>query len=264
MATHVVDQSAAVRSRPVAAARSTFYVWMAGAITVIAIGSFIPTYWAQLPAGTFVGTPLVHLHAAVFTAWPLFLLSQATLVARGQIRHHKTWGMAGISLATMVVLIGMSTAIGSMHSRVVQGYAESGRAFAIIPISSIVMFSGFVIAAIACVTRPEWHKRWMLLASIALLQAPLARIVFLAKTGGGAGLRPGLGAPAPVSGPWLAAVLMDLLIVAAIAYDWRRRGKPHPAWLIGGAAIVLIQLLRVPLSTSSAWQTFAAALEGFA
>ena len=264
MATQVVDQASAVQTRSASVARSTFYVWMAGAITLIAIGGFIPTYWAQLPAGTFVGTPQVHLHAAVFTAWPLMLFSQATLVARGHVRSHRTWGLAGISLATMIVLVGMSTAIAAMHERVLQGHAEAGRAFAIIPISSIILFAGFFIAAISSITRPEWHKRWMLLASISLLQAPLARVVFLVKTGGGDGLRPGLLPPPPVSGPWLAAVMMDLLIVAAIAYDWRRNGKPHPAWLIGGGVVVLVHILRVPISTSSAWQSLAAGLEAFA
>lgn len=264
MATQRVDRPVTDRARSAKGTRGYFYVAMAAAISVIAIGSFIPTYWAQLPAGTFVGTPLVHLHAALFTAWPLFLMSQAMLVSRGRVRNHRAWGMAGISLATMLLLVGLSTAIASMHVRVLQGHVASGRAFSIIPISQIMLFAGFFIAAIASVTRPEWHKRWILLASICLLAAPIARLVFLARVGLGDGLRPGLLPPAPVGATWPGAILMDLLVVAAIVHDWRRRGQPHPAWLIGGAVIVLVQVARVPFSTSSAWQSLAAALDAFA
>lgn len=264
MATAHSATTPASRQTARAAEPGLFYVAMAAAIAVIAIGSFVPTYWVQLPAGTFVGTPLVHLHAVAFTAWPLLLLSQTLIAARGNIRNHRAWGLVGISLATILLLLGLSTAIGSMHARIAEGFGPAGRAFAIVPISSMLLFTGFFIAAIANINRAEWHKRWILLASIALLQAPLARVVFLLATGGGPGLRPGMNPPLPVSGTWIAAAMMDLLVVAGIAYDWKSRGRPHPAWLIGGAIILAVQFARVPLSTSSVWQSFAEMLDVFA
>jgi hypothetical protein len=50
--------------------------------------------------------------------------------------------------------------------------------------------------------------------------------------------------------PGLAA---NLLIVAAMIHDRRTRGRIHPAYWYGGAIVLAVQLLRMPLSTTSAW-----------
>jgi hypothetical protein len=47
------------------------------------------------------------------------------------------------------------------------------------------------------------------------------------------------------------------LIVAAIVYDWRTRGRPHPAYWIAGGAWLAIQLLRIPFSKTPAWHAMA-------
>ncbi len=246
-----------------AAERSLYFVWVSTTICLIAIGGFIPTYWLQLPAGTFIGPRLIHIHAAVFTAWPLLLLSQSILASRGRLRNHRAWGMAGISLGTMLVMLGIATAIGSLQSQLGKGYDQNARTFIIVPLSSMVMFAGFFAAAIASVNRPEWHKRWMLLTTLSMMQAVIARFVFVSKTGGGPGLRPGLALPQPGVGISMSLMLADILLVAVILVDWRRCRRLHPAWLIGFAAIVAIQLGRIPLSASPAWQSFAASLAQF-
>jgi hypothetical protein len=65
-------------------------------------------------------------------------------------------------------------------------------------VSAITLFAGFFAAAIANIQRPEAHKRLMLLATISLLQAAMGRVFFVLATGGGPGLRPGLGQPPPL------------------------------------------------------------------
>src|SRR5215471_19278470 len=85
-------------------ARRTFYVWMAAACAVIAFGGFAPTYWLQLTAGTFVGPPLLHFHGALFFGWTVLLMSQTALAATGQLDHHRAWGLAGIGLASAMVV----------------------------------------------------------------------------------------------------------------------------------------------------------------
>ena len=37
------------------------------------------------------------------------------------------------------------------------------------------------------------------------------------------------------------------------ALDWRMRGKLHRAYLIGGATVVAVQVLRIPIAGSDAW-----------
>ena len=241
-----------------------FYVWMAAVCLLVAFGGFAPTYWLQLPAGTFVGPPLLHLHGALFSAWTVFLVWQATLAARGQLRRHRAWGLLGISLATAMVIIGIITAVNSLQHGLAAGYGDRSRAFTIVPLSAIGMFVGFFIAAIANVSRPEAHKRLMLLATISLLGAAMARVFLLLMVGGGPGMRPGLGPPPPMFVAFLPSLLLELFIVAGIVYDWRTRGRPHPAWLVGAVVMTAVIILRVPLSNTSAWLAFADFLAHFA
>jgi hypothetical protein len=234
-----------------------FYVWMAAACVAIAFGGFAGTYWLQVPAGTFVGAPIVHVHGLLFSAWTLFLLSQTWLAANDRLEHHRASGLAGISLATAMLFVGLATAINSAVTNGAGGHEVAAKAFMIVPVSGIVLFAGLVAAAIANITRPEWHKRLMLVATVGILQAAMARVFFMIKTGGGPGLRPGIGAPQPVEitiGPGL---VVDLLILAGIAYDWRTRGKPHPAYLIAGGLTLAVQLARLPLSSTPQWQALA-------
>ncbi len=242
----------------------TFHLWMAGIFVLIAFSGFAETYWMQLPAGTFTGKPLLHLHGVLFSAWTLFYLSQTWLIASGRTLHHRAWGVAGVSLATAMVFVGLATGIASMNKSIAEGYAETAKAFAIVPITAAFLFAILIAWAVVAVKTPETHKRLMMLATIAILQAPLGRFFFLTLGGGGGpGSRPGMGPPAPVTttvGPGLVAAL---LIVAAVVYDWRKRGKPHPVTVWVGAAIVAVELLRVPLSATPQWRAIATGFSAF-
>jgi len=239
---------------------SHFYVWMAAACALVAFGGFAPTYWLQLPAGTFVGPPLLHVHGALFSAWTLLLLSQTLLATSGRLDHHRAWGLAGISLATAMVVIGLAAAILTLNAGLAAGYGDSSRAFLILPVSAIGLFAGFFIAAIANIQRPEAHKRLVLLATISLLQAAMGRVFFILITGGGPGLRPGLGPPPPLAIGLVPSLITEVLIVAGVIYDWRTRGRPHAVWLIGAAVITAVILLRGPLSGTHSWLAFADSL----
>src|SRR3982750_1096354 len=179
---------AAPQARPLV---SKFYVTMGAVFVAIAFGGFFETYWFQIARGTFTGSPLLHLHGLLFSLWTLFFLSQALLVANRNLKSHRAWGLFGISLATAMLFTGLMVAVGGLHDRLDAGYGDAARAFVIVPITNILLFAGLVAAAIVNLRRPEWHKRLMLVATAALLQAAVARFFFLAATGGGPGLRPG-------------------------------------------------------------------------
>ena len=119
------------------------------------------------------------------------------------------------------------------------GYGDASLSFSVLPVSTIALFAGFFIAAIVNIDRSEAHKRLILLATISLLQAAVARVFFLI-TGGGPGLRPGLGPPPPITIGLVPSLLVEVLILAGIIYDWRKRGRPHPVWLIGAAIMTAV------------------------
>lgn len=235
---------------------SKFYITMAAIFAAIAFGGFAGTYWLQLPYGTFTGSPMLHLHGLMFSLWTLFFLSQALLVANRQLKRHRAWGLLGISLATAMVFTGLAVAIQGLHGRLDAGYGDAARAFTIVPITAVLMFGGFVTAAIVNLRRPEWHKRLMLVATAMLLPAAVARLFFLAATGGGPGLRPGMGPPLPIESTMMAGFLIELLIVAAMIHDWRSHGRVHPAYWWGFGITMTVQLMRPVIGYSDAWYRF--------
>lgn len=235
---------------------SKFYITMAAIFVAIAFGGFFGTYWIQVARGTFTGSAMLHLHGLLFSLWTLFFLSQALLVANRRLKSHRAWGLLGISLATAMLFTGMAVAIHGLHARLDAGYGDAARAFMIIPVSAILLFAGFVTAAIRNLRRPEWHKRFMLLATVSLLQAAIARFFFLAATGGGPGMRPGVGPPLPVEATMVAGFIVALLIIAAMIHDWRSHGRVHPAYWWGFGVTMAVQLMRPVIGYTDAWYRF--------
>ena len=240
-----------------------FYVWMAVLCALLVFAGFAPTYWLQLLPGTFIGSPLLHLHAVLFSAWPLFFVAQTTMAARGQVGRHRAWGMLGIALATAMVLVGVGAANNVLVGRLAAGLGDRARAFHIVPISQMFLFAVLVCAAIATVTRPEIHRRLMLLATISIMPPAIARISFVFNAGFAPGARPGLGPLRTVESVAALGYVTDALILAPIAHDLLRRGRPHPANVIGGIFIVAVQVLRGPVSTTQWWYAIADFLARF-
>lgn len=155
-----------------------FYVYTAGLCVLIAFGLFAPTYWLQLPGGTFMGSPLLHLHAILFSGWTLFFFFQSLLIATRRTQSHRAWGMLGVSLATAMVYVGIGVAGETLPAQIEAGYGDQKRAFMILPLSDLFLFASLVAIAVANMHRPAAHKRLMLLATVAILPAAMARTFF--------------------------------------------------------------------------------------
>jgi hypothetical protein len=236
---------------------------MAAACVLIAFVGFAPTYWLQLAPRTFIGSPLVHLHAVLSSAWVLFFLFQTILAARGRVDRHRTWGLLGVSLATSMVFVGSAAATEALNARLAAGLGDGARALYIVPISLMVVFGGLVVAAIANVRRPDTHKRLMLLATISIIPPAIARVFFALNVGIAPGLRPSLGPLRTAESVVLPGLIAAALVVIGMIYDWRTRGRPHPAYVLGGLILVAVPILRVPMSTTQWWYTIADFLARF-
>jgi hypothetical protein len=228
-----------------------FYFYMALSCIAVAFLGFAPTYFMPMAAGKLPPMPVVHFHGLLFFAWTLYFAFQSWLAASGQIRRHRTMGMIGVSLATAMTISGFLAAVNAMKRSAAIGQTDEGIAFVIVPLSGLLFFAAALTLAIVYVRRPEIHKRLMLLAGISLLDAAVARwfLTFLAPSGP---LGP---PPVPVTIP--PAFVAYLLLVAAMIFDWRTRGRPHPVYVYGGIALVAMKLLNWPISTTAAWHSFA-------
>jgi hypothetical protein len=230
---------------------------MAAIFAAVAFVGFAPSYWVPMVSGSLNVAPLFHIHGAIFFAWTLFLLLQTSLVAGGRTIRHRELGMAGIALATAMVLVGLAVAVRSMNDGVALGVGHA-RAFSLVSLSGIAFFAVAFGYAVANVTRPEVHKRAMMLASVSLLQPAVGRwfALFVAP--------PGAIGPPPVPASVAPGLVSDLLLIALVVHDWRTRGRVHRVYVLGGIVLVALQLLRVPLSATPAWLAMADWIAGLA
>jgi hypothetical protein len=231
-----------------------FYFYMALSCTAVAFLGFAPTYFMPLAKGSFSATPVIHVHGIIFFAWSLFFVFQTWLAASGRITRHRSVGMIGISLATAMTIFGFLVAVSVMKRSAAIGQTDEGIAFAIVPLSGILFFGVVFAWAIAAVRQPETHKRLMLLAGISILDAAVARwfLTFLAP--------PGPPGPPPVAVTIPPAFVAYLLLVAAIVFDWRTRGRPHQVYVVGGIALIAVKILNLLVGPTHAWHGFAGGL----
>jgi hypothetical protein len=242
---------------PVALARPLeverrFFVRMAYGCALVAIAGFIPSYWAPLASGTFGGASIVHLHGLLFSAWPVLFIIQARLALAGRFDHHRAIGFAGISLATAMLFAGVAVMIHSLDAGIAAGYEPEARAFAIVPLSIVLLFAGLVAGAIANVRRPAVHMRLMLAASITMLPPAIARILFLLAAPEGVSA-PGQGVPPTVAFALGPSFMANGLLIVAMIHDWRKSGRVHAAYVKAAIVIVVVQIARIPFSASTTW-----------
>ena len=220
-----------------------FYVGMAAAMAVTVLVGFGPTYFAR---PLFQSTPLsllAHVHGVLFVAWIVLLLAQTSLVAGRRTDLHRRLGVAGVALALAMVPAGTLLAIDSAKRGLSPG-ALDPLTFLAVPLGALVMFAGFLAAALWTRRRPETHKRLMLLATISIITPAIARFWFVDQR------------------PVIALALTNLFVLAAVVYDLRRRRKVHPVYIWGGLLILVSGPVRITIGRTDLWHTIARAMIG--
>src|SRR5688500_13454005 len=153
----------------IAAGSQRFYVRMAAIFVAVAVVGFAPTYWVPMLRGTLDVPPFAHLHAAVFYGWTLLFFRQTSLAASGRMTRHRELGVAGVALATAMLLVGLGLSVNSLRRFEAAGLSDAGRALAIISVSAITLFAGLFVAAVLNVRKPDVHTRLLLVAPVALM-----------------------------------------------------------------------------------------------
>jgi hypothetical protein len=220
-----------------------FYGGMALVILAIVFVGFMRTFYLSSYFGRPAPSTLRVIHGTAFTSWVVLFAVQTALIAAGRRTIHRRLGYAGAVLAAVMVALGLRLAIDAA----LDGSAPLGLQpleFLIIPVFDMLVFAPLVAAAVYFRRQAETHKRLMLIATISLLSAAMARV-----TG-----TPGAGGPPVFFG------VPDLLILAGALYDRRTRGHVHPAYKWGGGFVVGSQIVRLALLKSAAWMAVARAL----
>jgi len=223
-----------------------FFGGMAILLAAMALVGFGPTFYFRwlfgappTISGTTTLSPLTQLHGALFTTWMVLFIVQTSLIATRRVALHRRLGVAGAVLAGVMVVVGLSTAVASAR----RGNAPPGidaLTFLAIPTMDMVLFAGFVTAAVLTRREKDAHKRLMLLAYISIIAAAVARMPGVFPYG-----------PLAFFGIGYGAALLG------VAYDYWSRGRVSRVYIWGIAVLVLSVPLRLALSSTSAWHSFA-------
>lgn len=220
-----------------------FFTGMALAILVTVIVGFSRSFFLRPLFPEWPSPPemIFYVHGAVFTAWIVLFVAQASLVASGRTERHRKIGPFSAVLAVAMVVLGtLGALIAARRATGFVGIPIPPLQFLAVPIFDMILFSTFVWLAIAQRRNPQTHKRWMLLATVNLVTAAIARW-------------PGVLA----LGPLAFFGLTDLFIVALAIWDFRTRGRLHPVTLWGGLLTIVSQPLRLVVSSTEGWLVFA-------
>lgn len=193
---------------------------------------------------------IIYVHGAVFVAWLVLLTTQALLIRNRKVRFHRKIGVAGAFLAAAMISLGLAAALTIQKLRL--GTPDADPAFLSVQFMDMAGFGALAAAAISARHQPAAHKRLILLATLAIVDAGFAR--FLASP-----LRHLLG-----DGPWQfwveAYASSWVLILGIGAYDWVTRHRLHPAWVFGALWILAEELTATWLLFSPEWKGLATSI----
>lgn len=216
-----------------------FFSAMTVVLWAIILFGFSKTYFLAGMVRAPLPNLLIHLHGGAFTLWMVLLVVQTSLVAAGRMRVHRTLGMVSFGLAVAMVILGLLSAVNALR----RGSGPLGldpETFAIIPLTDMLCFSVLVFFAYRMRMRAEMHKRFVLIASIALMGAGVGRwpVAFFQAH-----------PPAQIS-------VTVVLLLALAGFDLVQMGRVSRATLVGGSGLVVVQFFRVPLGMTHAWHAF--------
>jgi hypothetical protein len=234
-----------------------FFVGMAVAAAVTVFLGFARTYYLKSAFPTPPFPLLFHVHGALFTAWMLLLVLQVSLAASRRFALHRRVGLIGGLLVAPMLVTGSMAAIAAARGQAPISAAvargELTRPVAalrfpsleamVVPLTTMFLFGVFAGAGLCCRKRPEVHKRFMMLATIAMLPAAIGRAM---------GWLFGGATPALFFGA------IGFFVLAIVIYDHRRLGRVHPVTLWGGVALMLSFPARLALGKTDLWLGFAA------
>lgn len=219
-----------------------FYVAMAAVSAVIVFAGFARTFYLNAYFARMNLSALRIVHGIVFSCWLVLFVVQTTLVSAKRTDVHRRLGVFGAVLAALMVIVGTAMAINAAKYGLASPGLPPPTTFLVVPIFDMVVYASLFAAAFHYRTRPETHKRLMLAATISILPAAIARILFLSG----------------IQNVLIPAFLLaDTILLGCILFDIAISRRLHRAWLWSGLVVILSFPLRLAIAPTTAWQSFA-------
>jgi hypothetical protein len=224
-----------------------FFVAMAALVILTVFAGFAPSFYlrsAFRPDREL--SILLHIHGLVFSAWIILFFVQTVLIARGSRTLHQRLGWFAVGVAVvMLLLVGGATVEQMRRGLPVEDAATDIS----LNLFGAIMFGVPVISAIYCRKRPDWHKRFMLCATLALLGAPILRLILLTTN---------IEFSTAII---LGFVFLDLFFLPCFAYDLLTRGRIHPAYTYALTLFIVSEITMSNLPSWGPWLHFSRAVQ---
>ncbi len=231
---------ATITAHPIRVHSTEERFWLRAAIVMALV--IVAGFSTQLAMGrsTFASPPLVHAHAIFFMGWVTIFVLQNAFVATGRMRFHRQLGWIAAGWMVPMLVLGFAVTIAMARRGQVPFFFRPLHFLVFDPLS-LITFVGLTAAAIVMRRQTDWHRRLHFCGMSMLMGPGFGRLL-----------------PLPFIAPfaWEATFAASTLFpIAGIIYDLRRRGRVHPAWWYGVAAMlsafVLIEAITYsPLGTA--------------
>jgi hypothetical protein len=246
MATEAVTRQVVRRDRPANPQWDRmFFAGMAVVMWATVLFGFTKTYFGAGMVTAPLPNLLIHVHGAAFTLWMALLVVQIGLISAKRVQWHKRLGLAGFGLAVAMVVLGVLAATDALR----RGSGPLGldaKTFYVVPISDMLVFSVLVFFAYRARRRPAAHKRLILIATIALMDAAVGRwpVAYLQAN------------------PKMQDLVPLVFVLVVMAYDLvsLRRIQRSTVW--ASVFLMAVHVARVPFGFTSAWHAFATRMIG--
>ena len=240
MATTVLQNVSFSELRPGRRYDNIFVSGMVGLLLATVLYGFARTYFL---AGMFrapLPNKLLHIHGAVFTCWMLLLIVQTSLVSARRVDIHRKLGLAGFGLACLMVVLGLLAATDAVGRNVAPIPPYDAKTFYTIPMGGMLLFSVLIFFAYRERRNPAAHKRLILIATIAIMDAAIDRWPL-----------------AFVHHNHVSSLVNYAFLVLIVLYDLWSTGKLQRVTVWASLFVIIVQQLRIPIGLTPPWHAFA-------
>jgi hypothetical protein len=229
-----------------------FYVFFAvllfGAMFLGFSRTFFLRFWfPEWAAAHGPHEPFFYFHGAIFFVWLVLIVIQPSLIATGKTETHRRVGWVGAFVAASMIVLGVIALI--IGARRPTGFIDvpiGPLNFMAIPLVNLLLFGSFVACGVVTRRTLQTHKRCMLLASLAMLDAGIARWPFAM-----------MASPSPIPGFTITDLFVDTFLIPMILWDFISIRRLHRITFLGGLLLIASQPFRVWLAGTSTWVTIA-------
>lgn len=201
-----------------------FYLCMSLALAALVLGGFSRTAGTNLFHANPPRPALLWIHGAAFSTWIVFFILQSALVRVREVSVHRFLGWLGAGLAALMVVLGLRIAVVMARFNTVVLHHRGEDTFLAVPFCDMMLFACWIAMAIYWRRKPDYHRRFVFVATSGLMDAPIGRFDF-----------------------WFSQSLfypcVDVLIVLGMVRDWVVDGRVHKVYLCALPLLIIAQNL---------------------